>query len=44
MCALRGWRLTGGCTSYAEVLEACALNRDIDVLPDGDQTEIGELA
>lgn len=27
---------------YAEVIEACALTSDLDVLPAGDQTEIGE--
>ncbi|XP_039710107.1 ATP-binding cassette sub-family C member 10 isoform X1 [Pteropus medius] len=27
---------------YKEVLEACALNDDLSILPDGDQTEVGE--
>ncbi|XP_023575461.1 multidrug resistance-associated protein 7 isoform X2 [Octodon degus] len=27
---------------YSEVLEACALNEDLSVLPAGDQTEVGE--
>jgi len=27
---------------YAAVVEACALQRDLDMLPDGDRTEIGE--
>ena len=27
---------------YNEILEACALNADMDVLPAGDKTEIGE--
>lgn len=27
---------------YAEVVEACALQQDLDMLPNGDQTEIGE--
>lgn len=27
---------------YDEVLEACALKPDLDILPDGDLTEIGE--
>lgn len=27
---------------YAAVVEACALERDLDMLPDGDRTEIGE--
>ncbi|GAU91811.1 hypothetical protein RvY_03999-2 [Ramazzottius varieornatus] len=27
---------------YLNVLEACALKRDLEILPDGDQTEIGE--
>lgn len=27
---------------YARVLDACALRRDLDALPSGDQTEIGE--
>ncbi|KAG0641596.1 P-loop containing nucleoside triphosphate hydrolase protein [Tuber brumale] len=27
---------------YADVIDACALQQDLDMLPDGDQTEIGE--
>ena len=27
---------------YNKILEACALNADLDVLPGGDKTEIGE--
>lgn len=27
---------------YEEVLEACALKADLEILPGGDQTEIGE--
>lgn len=27
---------------YREVLEACALNDDLSILPAGDQTEVGE--
>ena len=27
---------------YKKVLEACALTKDLDILPGGDQTEIGE--
>ncbi|CUS12567.1 unnamed protein product [Tuber aestivum] len=27
---------------YADVVDACALQQDLDMLPDGDQTEIGE--
>ena len=27
---------------YKEILEACALNADLDMLPGGDKTEIGE--
>ena len=27
---------------YWEVVEACALNTDLDILPAGDSTEIGE--
>ncbi|KAJ8315796.1 hypothetical protein KUTeg_007946 [Tegillarca granosa] len=29
-------------TTYSKVLEACALNTDLDMLPAGDMTEIGE--
>ena len=29
-------------TRYEEVVEACALRPDIEILPDGDRTEIGE--
>ena len=29
-------------TKYEEVVEACALCPDIEILPDGDRTEIGE--
>lgn len=27
---------------YYEVISACALNQDLDMLPAGDETEIGE--
>lgn len=27
---------------YSKVVEACALKSDLDILPGGDQTEIGE--
>lgn len=30
------------CTRYKAVIEACSLQPDIDILPQGDQTEIGE--
>merc|ERR1719225_1281236 len=29
-------------SKYEDVLEACALNSDLEILPSGDQTEIGE--
>jgi hypothetical protein len=29
-------------TSYNRVVEACALKADLDILPGGDSTEIGE--
>ena len=29
-------------TRYEEVVEACSLRPDIEILPDGDRTEIGE--
>ena len=30
------------CAAYYKVINACALMPDLDVLPAGDQTEIGE--
>jgi hypothetical protein len=27
---------------YDQAVDACALRTDMDILPDGDQTEIGE--
>ena len=29
-------------TFYGDVIEACALRKDLDLLPAGEQTEIGE--
>ena len=30
------------CCRYDKVIEACALKPDLEILPGGDQTEIGE--
>ena len=27
---------------YDDIIEACSLNKDLEILPEGDQTEIGE--
>lgn len=27
---------------YDDIIEACCLNKDLEILPEGDQTEIGE--
>ena len=34
--------IQGGCCRYQRVLAACALNTDLEMLPAGDQSEIGE--
>jgi len=33
---------TANNSEYAKIVETCALNEDLKILPGGDQTEIGE--
>ena len=30
------------CSRFAEIVKACSLEHDLDMLPDGENTEIGE--
>lgn len=39
---LMGCTPTPACSRYKTVIEACSLQPDIDILPHGDQTQIGE--
>ena len=39
---ITGSSFVGHDTRYEQVLDACALRADLEVLPEGDQTSIGD--